>query len=520
MNTPTRRRFLHASCGLSALTLAAPRAWAQAPSIDARFDEVRDEIQRAVAAGQAPSIAVAAAQSGRILWEEGFGWADKERRIPASPHTRYAVASVAKPFVATGLMALVERGRVDLDRSVNDYLSRRARITGCAGDARAATVRRVLQHRAGLPAHNRFFYSDEAIAAPSMEETIRRYGILVSAPEERYLYSNLGYGIIAYITARASDVPFAEYMRANVFAPLGLTRTSLEIERDLSAEAAAIYGGDGAPIPYYVFDEWGAGRVWSTAHDLVRFGMFHLKARLPDQTPVLSDSAIDQMVSDNHTTGAPGGYYGTDWFYGLGWGGRHASQYGPGWYGHEGGMPGVSAQLKLFPDERIAIAVVSNGRQDLTYSLVNRIADALLPDFAAMRVNDPTNQPRPPVTFAPGELAGVWTGEIATAPTRTPVQLEFESGGTGRIRIGDQPPGTLTNLLLENNWLTGACADATLPTEDVRAYPHALRLDLAVREGVLNGSIRALGESLRETATERFRFNLASWISLTKETHG
>lgn len=163
MNAPTRRRFLRASCGLSALALGAPRAWAQAPSIDARFDEVRDEIQRAVAAGQAPSIALAVAQDGRILWEEGFGWADKERGIPASPHTRYAVASVAKPFVATGLMALVERGRVDLDRSVNDYLSRRARVTGCAGDARAATVRRVLQHRAGLPAHNRFFYSDEAI---------------------------------------------------------------------------------------------------------------------------------------------------------------------------------------------------------------------------------------------------------------------------------------------------------------------------------------------------------------------
>lgn len=154
--------------------------------------------------------------------------------------------------------------------------------------------------------------------------------------------------------------------------------------------------------------------------------MFHLKACLPDQTPVLSDASIDQMVSDNHTTGAPGGYYGTDWFYGLGWGGRHASQYGPRWYGHEGGMPGVSAQLKLFPDQRLAIAVVSNGRQDFTYRLVDRIADVLLPDFAAMRANEPTNQPRPPARFAPGSLVGAWTGELASAKKDAcPARIRF-----------------------------------------------------------------------------------------------
>jgi CubicO group peptidase (beta-lactamase class C family) len=53
-----------------------------------------------------PSVAVAVARDGRIVWEEGFGWADRERRIPATPHTTYSIASVSKPFTATGLMVL------------------------------------------------------------------------------------------------------------------------------------------------------------------------------------------------------------------------------------------------------------------------------------------------------------------------------------------------------------------------------------------------------------------------------
>lgn len=484
----------------------------QAGQVDGRLINVRRQIQQAVEKGEAPSIAVAVAVEGKIVWEEGFGWANKERRIPATPHTRYPIASISKPIVATGLMVLVERGLADLNRTANAYLSSHGQLTGYAGNASAATLRQLLQHRSGLPRHEQFFYEDENYNPPSVDETIRRYGIIVNPPGERYTYSNLGYGIIAHITARASGKSYADFMQTEVFAPLGLARTSIEIETRLSRDAAEIYGSDGKAIPYFVFDDWGSGRVWSTAHDVLRFGMFHLKEHLPDQKPILKDASIDLMVSDRHTTGSAGGLYGTDWFYALGWGGRDKSEYGYRWYGHEGGMPGVSAQLKLFPEKRIAIVVLSNGRQGLTYSLIDTIADALIPDYAEMRKRDPINSPRQsPAPFTPTkELLGEWKGEIKTWAGVIPVTMTFQNDADVHIRLGDEMKTLVNAVRFDNGRLSGNCYGTVL-TPDATRYPHRLTLNLTLRGSALTGSIAA------ETVGSRYHYYLPSWISLTRQ---
>src|SRR4029077_15085253 len=87
-----------------------------------QFESVRESIRRQLVETQSPSIAVAVAKDGKIIWEQGFGWADRERRIAADEHTLYSMASISKPITATGLMTLVEAGKIDLDRPVNDYL--------------------------------------------------------------------------------------------------------------------------------------------------------------------------------------------------------------------------------------------------------------------------------------------------------------------------------------------------------------------------------------------------------------
>ena len=87
-----------------------------------QFEPVRQRIAKALADTNVPSIAVAVARDGKIIWEQGFGWADRENRVPASEHTLYSLASISKPITATGLMVLKERGKIDLDKPVNDYL--------------------------------------------------------------------------------------------------------------------------------------------------------------------------------------------------------------------------------------------------------------------------------------------------------------------------------------------------------------------------------------------------------------
>jgi CubicO group peptidase (beta-lactamase class C family) len=154
-------------CGvLLAVTTLIP---ASATGQSDPFVKVREMIGSQMLERNVPSVAIAVARDGRIVWEEAFGWADRERRIPATPHATYSIASVSKPFTATGLMVLRQRGLLDLDRPINDYLGD-ARIRLRVAGSNEPTVRQVANHSAGLPLHFQFFYADEVMKPPARED--------------------------------------------------------------------------------------------------------------------------------------------------------------------------------------------------------------------------------------------------------------------------------------------------------------------------------------------------------------
>src|SRR5947208_15256239 len=100
------------------------------------FSAVRELIRVRLVEQVIPSLAVAVARDGEIVWEEGFGWADRENRVPATEHTMYSLASISKPITATGLMVLKEQGKIELDQPINDYLGEaklNARVGHAAG---------------------------------------------------------------------------------------------------------------------------------------------------------------------------------------------------------------------------------------------------------------------------------------------------------------------------------------------------------------------------------------------------
>src|SRR6266852_6694527 len=138
------------------------------------FASVRAYIKKTIAEKQLPSVSIALAKNGKIIWEEAFGWADREKMIPATPGTVYALASLTKPYTSTGVMELVEQHKIDIDHPINEYLGP-APLTAIVGDASGATVRRVLCHTSGLSIHsvNLLGNGDQI---PSMADTIRRYG--------------------------------------------------------------------------------------------------------------------------------------------------------------------------------------------------------------------------------------------------------------------------------------------------------------------------------------------------------
>src|SRR5258708_7172167 len=266
-NIATRRLMLAFLAALITCPAIAQRTHSTSSTPQYDFAPVRAYINKTIAEKQLPSVSVALAKDGKIIWEEAFGWADREKMIPATPGTVYALASLTKPYTSTGVRELVEQHKIDLDHPINEYLGS-APLTAIAGDASAATVRRVLCHTSGLPTHSVNLFGEQI---PPMADTIRRYGGLVNSPGEYFEYSNLGYGALGYITSLVSQLDWKDYMRDKVFLPLGLLHTSVGIGPGLDAFAAARYDNGNHRLLPFAADTPGASTIWSSAHDVVRF---------------------------------------------------------------------------------------------------------------------------------------------------------------------------------------------------------------------------------------------------------
>jgi CubicO group peptidase (beta-lactamase class C family) len=478
---------------------------AQEPS----FATVADSIRRYIREGAFPSAAVAVAKDGKIVYQQGFGWADRERRMPADEHTMYSLASISKPMTATGLMMLVQEQKVDLDAPINRYLGS-AKLTSLTGDAEKATVRHVMSHMSGLPLHYEFFYEDEDHAERAMDSAIARYAILVNPPGEVYQYSNLGYGILDEVIARVSGTSYPAFMRERVFLPLDLTRTSVHIAPGLEPYVAQRYWPDGKRIPFYDFDHDGGSAIWSSAHDLVRFGMFHADMGLPDQREILSDAT--RALMQQPLSPASGNSLG----YGLGW--AVGSDHGKRRVSHGGGMPGVSTVLHMYPEDRVVVVVLTNQSNNRIGRIAEGLAAAAMPEYsrqlAADREGAPDNGgPADEAPFQPpASLIGTWQGFVRTYEGEVPMGLVVQEDGDIHATIGDQPP-TLLNSASFNEAtgnLTGRFM-ATIPTEDARRHAHTVLLNVHLRNGVMSGQASA-----QTAGGAPYYFALTSYVELRR----
>ncbi|MHC9086075.1 serine hydrolase domain-containing protein [Luteimonas sp. RIT-PG2_3] len=499
--------MLALSCGLAHPAFAADQANA-AVATQAEFDALRARIRKELADNpQVPSITVAVARDGKIVWEEGFGWADRETRRAATPDTPYSMASISKPITATGLMTLVRDGKLDLDRPANDYLGE-AKLVARVGDARDATVRRVANHTAGLPLHYQFFYVDEPVRRPPMEETLRRYGNLVTAPGEIYEYSNLGYGVLDDIIARVSGQSYIDYMRTQVFEPLGMTHSSVDIAPQLQKIAATRYGFDGKPLPFYDFDHPGGSAVYASAHDLIRFAMFHLKNHLPDQKQILDDATIDAMhkPTASEGKGPDAGGYGVGFGFDLKGGHKVVS--------HTGSMGGVQTQMQLYPDANIAVVVLSNSGSRLPSKIADAIARQLLPNWPAEAAASNNSEPATPFA-APAALLGRWTGAVVTEAGDVPVELEFQADGDVHARFGKQLETLVNNPRFEDGRFFGQVV-SRVDTEDTLRHPSTTRLSMTLRGNVLNGSASSVNWGTDLPQDPKTRNAVSHWIEVRK----
>lgn len=443
-----------------------------------RFDAIRASIPALLAERKVPSVAIAVAQNGRIVWEQGFGLANKEKNIAATPDTLYSLASISKPLTGTALMTLVHDSKVNLDRPINDYLGR-APITARIGEVEDATVRRVANHSSGLPTHYQWFYGNEPWRRPSQDEIIRRYGVLMSPPGEKFEYSNLGYGILSTVITKVSGQSFGDYMRDRIFLPLGMTHSSVDVAPGLSAYEAIRYDIEGQPIPPYQTGHEGASEIYTSAHDLALFGMFALKAHLPQQKRILSDAEIDEMLKPSLTEPNGAGY-------GVGW--ERTNRSGVMVYAHTGGMTGVATEFRIVPAEKLVVVVFCNAEDyDFPSILADRIMAAAIPQWQAPPPGQALSHD---VSYS--SLAGTWKGAVSTYQGDIPLTLTIAASGDVHAKLGDQWEALVNRAHLTSTGFFRGIFAGSLNLPDAVRRPYVLGLNLKLRsDRLMNGEITA-----------------------------
>ncbi len=480
-----------------------------APSQE-RFARARAMVLEAVQKSGAPSISIAAAENGRVVWEESFGYADKEKNTKATPDSLYALASVSKAFTGTGLMVLAEKRLLDLDKPVNSYLGD-AKLTSHVGSADQATLQRMLYLEAGMPMHWNIFHATEPSRPPFQDESIRRYGIIVNEPGREYVYSNFAYGVLDRVISRVSGKGYAEFMRDEVFKPLQMNRTSVHVAPELTAYAVQNYDAAGKPLPALAYDHDGASAVYSSVDDLIRFGQFHLNNRIPGQKSILTAASRELLHRPSSLDASEASEIGEARM-AMGWG-------VVGLAGHRfviasGAAPGTQARLTLLPEKNMAVAILCNAGLSDAFALWKiewETFTAMVPAFPGI----PTIPERKPAPFVPPtELLGEWQGTVHTYQGNTPMKLSARSGGEIAIELGGRPGGPipfetpLGPLAFRNGWLTGLFL-GTIPTDDARRSPHLVFLRLQLKGGTLAGTVSAV--AVNQT------FALPYWASLNRE---
>ena len=327
-------------------------------SLTAALDQ---EMPGLLAAYNTPGATIAIVQNGELVWEKGYGLADRENNIPATPDTVYQIASISKTVAATGIMRLVEQGKLNLDAPASQYLTR-WKLPESAYNENEVTIRRLLSHSAGLSVHGYPGYEPNA-TLPSLEEALSgqplgpNYSVeVVAEPGQAYSYSGGGYTLLQLIVEEVSGQTFAEAMQQEVIDPLGLEHTSFVWREDLRGQTAKAYDMDGRLLPNYLFAEQAAAGLYTTAGELARFGIAHL----PGQA-LLSENSLAQMQQVAiaiPANSAEGFFSGMDG-YGLGWfietlpdGSRAVN--------HTGGNQGWRSLLVVIPQQQAALVVLTN----------------------------------------------------------------------------------------------------------------------------------------------------------------
>jgi CubicO group peptidase (beta-lactamase class C family) len=338
----------------------------------AAVEQARQAVRAHIVETNLPGVSVAVGAGDAVVWAEGFGFADIERRTPVSPNHRFRIGDASMPFTAAAAGLLLERSVLDLDDEIQKHVPEFPKKPW------PITLRQLMAHLAGL----RNDGGDEgALFSQHCErpaEGLQAFAgsALLTEPGTSFRYSRYGWILVSAAVEAAAGEPFVAYMQKQIFDPLGMDRTVADSASEIIPDEATSYFPRYAGDPRYGEDMTrdldlscyaGAGALLSTPSDLVRFGLAINSGKLlqPATVQMLQTS---QRLPSGEETG-----------YGLGWDLETLTLNGSPTtvVGHDGDvLGGMVASLIMRRDRGIVVAVISNISYSDTAGLAAKVLEA------------------------------------------------------------------------------------------------------------------------------------------------
>jgi serine beta-lactamase-like protein LACTB len=345
---------------------------ALSPKWAAAVDQGRLSARAGLVKQNLPGLSVAVGVGGDIVWAEGFGWADMEKRVPVAPGMRFRIGHTSKALTSAGVGLLLEKGRLHLEDEIQTY------VPQFPTKQWPVTLRQLMGHVAGI----RHYGSDED-HAPTAHCQRAADGLkgfaddpLRFEPDTQYGYSTYGWVLVSAAVEAAVKEPLSSFMAAQVFKPLGMTATAFDSPAERNRDRVTFYqrrftgdGGEGVvpatEVDYSCFA--GAGAILSTPSDLVRFGMAVNGGKLLQAGTVRKLQTPQVLTSDKETE------------YGLGWMVEEVTLAGePTRMVHHASrsLKGGTTSFMTFPARGMVVAVTANIANAITRDIALNIAQA------------------------------------------------------------------------------------------------------------------------------------------------
>jgi serine beta-lactamase-like protein LACTB, mitochondrial len=337
-------------------------------------EQGRQTVRAHLAERNLPGLSVAVGDGRDIVWAEGFGWADLEKRVRVEPETRFRIGTASTALTSAAAGLLLERNRLKLDEKIQTY------VPEFPEKQWPVTLRQVMGHVAGVRSDG----GDEGpLFSVRCERPVDALDYfkdrpLLFEPGTQYRYSNYGWILVSAAVEDATNEPFLSFMRKQIFEPLGMDHTQADSATEAIPDRATFYfprftanpryGPDlMRPLDYSCYA--GSSVFLSTPSDLVRFALAINSGRLlqPSTARLLQTSL---RLPTGEETG-----------YGLGWDLETVALAGKQTrvVGHDGdSLGGMVASLMTFPEHGLVVSVISNISYADTFGVGVKIAQAFL----------------------------------------------------------------------------------------------------------------------------------------------